>query len=61
MSLRAELLRLSLKAVKMVKSGRKQRDVPMANVRRRLALLEPIVPRPNQDSLLPPYTGLAGY
>jgi acetyl esterase/lipase len=46
MSLRAELLRLSLKAVKIVKATRKRRDIPMANIRRRLALIEPIVPGP---------------
>jgi len=46
MSLRAELLRLSLKTVKIVKAARNRRDVPIANMRRRLALIEPIVPRP---------------
>jgi len=46
MSLRAELLRLSLKAVKIAKAARKRRDVPTANIRRWLALIEPIVPRP---------------
>jgi epsilon-lactone hydrolase len=46
MSLRAELLRLSLKTVKRVKAARKPRDISMADVRRRLALIEPIVPRP---------------
>jgi len=44
--LRAELLRLSLRTVKTVKAARKQRDVPVASIRRRLALIEPIVPRP---------------
>ncbi len=46
MSLRAELLRLSLKTIKTVKAARRPRDVPMAHIRRRLALIEPIVPRP---------------
>jgi hypothetical protein len=46
MSLRAELLRLSLRTVKTVKAARKRRDVPVARIRRRLALIEPIVPRP---------------
>jgi epsilon-lactone hydrolase len=46
MSLRAELLRLSLKTVKIVKAARKRRDIPIASMRRRLALIEPIVPRP---------------
>jgi len=43
MSLRAELLRLSLKAMKP-RPGRRER--PIAAVRRRLRLLEPVVPRP---------------
>ena len=46
MSLRAELLRLSLKTVKTVKAARKPRHIPVADIRRRLALIEPIVPRP---------------
>src|SRR5262249_28074698 len=46
MSLRAELLRLSLKAVKVVQGARKRRTRPGASHRRRLALIEPIVPRP---------------
>src|SRR5437763_6422349 len=46
MSFRAELLRLSLKTVKIVKAARKPRDVSMANTRRRLAVIEPIVPGP---------------
>jgi epsilon-lactone hydrolase len=46
MSVRAELLRLLLKAVKNVKGARNRRDVSMADIRRRLSLIEPIVPRP---------------
>ena len=52
MSLRAELLRLSLRTVKTVKATRKRRDVPVARIRRRLALIEPIVPRPPGASLV---------
>jgi epsilon-lactone hydrolase len=44
MSLRAELLRLSMKAWKLSRS--KRRDISMAKVRSRLRLIEPIVPRP---------------
>ncbi len=46
MSLRAELLRLSLKAVKNVKAASKGREVSVADIRRKLAVIEPIVPRP---------------
>jgi epsilon-lactone hydrolase len=46
MSLRAELLRLSLKTIKMVKAARERRDVSVTDIRRRLALIEPIVPAP---------------
>jgi epsilon-lactone hydrolase len=46
MSLRAELLRLSLKTVKSIKAARRPRDISMADVRHRLAFIEPIVPRP---------------
>jgi epsilon-lactone hydrolase len=45
MSMRAELLRLSLRTVKTMKAGRKPRDVPISKMRRRLALIEAIVPR----------------
>ena len=44
MSLRAELLRLSMKALKLSKS--KERHISMAKIRSRLRLIEPIVPRP---------------
>src|SRR5262249_42952089 len=43
MSLRAELLRLSMKAWKLSKS--KRRHISMAKVRSRLRLIEPIVPQ----------------
>ena len=46
MSLRAELLRLSLKTIKSVKTARKQGNVSVADIRRRLAIIESIVPRP---------------
>jgi epsilon-lactone hydrolase len=46
MSLRAELLRLSLKTIKIMKKVRQRREIPTADIRRRLALIEPIVPRP---------------
>ena len=45
MSLRAELLRLSLKTLKAAKKVRKPRNIPPEKVRRRLKLLEPVVPR----------------
>jgi monoterpene epsilon-lactone hydrolase len=45
MSLRAELLRLSLKTLKAAKKNRKPRNTPPEKVRRRLKLLEPVVPR----------------
>jgi len=45
MSLQAELLR-SLKAFKVMKAARKQRNISMAKMRRRLRLIEPFVPRP---------------
>ena len=44
MSLRAELLRLSMKAWKLSRS--KRRHTSMAKVRSRLRLIEPVVPRP---------------
>jgi len=44
MSLRAELLRLSMKAWKLSRLTR--RDISMANVRSRLRLIEPVVPQP---------------
>lgn len=46
MSLRAELLRLSLKTVKIVKAAGTGHDVPVAHIRRRLALIERFVPQP---------------
>jgi epsilon-lactone hydrolase len=46
MSLQAELLRLSLKAFKVMKAARKQRNISMEKMRRRLSLIEPVVPRP---------------
>jgi monoterpene epsilon-lactone hydrolase len=45
MSVRAELLRLSLKTLKAAKSSRKPSNTPPATLRRRLKLLEPVVPR----------------
>ena len=45
MSLRAEILRLSLKTLKAAKNARKPRPVAPEKVRRRLKLLEPVVPR----------------
>jgi epsilon-lactone hydrolase len=45
MSLRAELLRLSLKTLKAAKSARTPRNVPPETLRRRLKFLEPVVPR----------------
>lgn len=44
MSLRVELLRLSMKAWKLSRS--KRRHILMAKVRSRLRLIEPVVPRP---------------
>lgn len=46
MSLRAELLRLSLKTVKRMKATRQPCDISLANIRRRLQLFESMVPRP---------------
>lgn len=46
MSLRAELLRLSLKTVKRMKATRQPGDISLANIRRRLQLFESMVPRP---------------
>jgi epsilon-lactone hydrolase len=45
MSVRAELLRLSLKTVKAVQTARKPHSTPPERTRRRLKLLEPVVPR----------------
>ncbi len=45
MSVRAELLRLSLKTLKAAKSARKPRNIAPATMRKRLKLLEPVVPR----------------
>jgi epsilon-lactone hydrolase len=45
MSVRAELLRLSLKTVKAVQTARKPHSAPPERTRRRLKLLEPVVPR----------------
>ncbi len=45
MSLRAELLRLSLKTLKAAKKARKPRNIPPEKMRRRLKFLEPVVPR----------------
>jgi epsilon-lactone hydrolase len=46
MSVQVELLRLSLKAVKVVKGAGMGRATSMARIRRRLQLIEPVVPRP---------------
>jgi epsilon-lactone hydrolase len=46
MSLRAELLRLSLKTLKVSKAARKRREMSMPGVRSRLRLIEFVVPRP---------------
>jgi epsilon-lactone hydrolase len=45
MSLQAELLRLSLKTLKAAKKVRKSRTIEPEKTRRRLKLLEPVVPR----------------
>jgi monoterpene epsilon-lactone hydrolase len=46
MSLRAELLRASLKGLKVAKATVSRGNVSTATIRRRLQLIEPVVPRP---------------